>query len=162
MIRLNAIFRLLFSIVAFSFIFSLIPGLSNINAFAQSTYLEKSHIEQNILKRQEKKISTMPKPDFTEPMGIDNQSIKTSSGRNSISIKSTEAGISPRIQMNSECPNCSLFNYGQTGAANFIPDWIINSVIQSKIFRREAQRRHNNDDDINQNIDAYRHFNNSD
>ncbi len=161
-IRLHAIFRLLFSIAAFSIIFSSIPGLSNKNTFAQSTYLEKSHIEQNILKRQEKKITTKPQPDFTEPMRIDNQSIRTSSGGNDLSIKSTDAGIRPRIQMNSECPNCNVFNYGQNGAANFIPDWIINSVIQSKIFKREAHRHHTNDVDMEQISDSYRHFNNSD
>ena len=60
------------------------------------------------------------------------------SGRNSISIKSTDAGRIPRYQQNSGCINCGTVDFidviGQ-GGIDFITGGIISGVIRNKVIR---------------------------
>lgn len=61
------------------------------------------------------------------------------SGRNSVSIKSTDAGIVPRYQQNSGCINCGTVDFinviGQGAQNDFITGAIISGAIRNKIFR---------------------------
>ncbi len=60
------------------------------------------------------------------------------SGRNSVSIKSTDAGQIPRYQQNSGCINCGTVDFinviGQ-GGIDLITGGIISGVIRNKVFQ---------------------------
>ena len=61
------------------------------------------------------------------------------SGRNSVSIKSTDAGRIPRYQQNSGCINCGTVDFinviGQGGNIDLITGGIISGVIRNKVIR---------------------------
>ncbi len=66
------------------------------------------------------------------------------SGRNSVSIKSTDAGRVPRYQQNSGCINCGTVDFinviGQ-GGIDLITGGIISGVIRNKVFQH-SQGQH--------------------
>lgn len=68
------------------------------------------------------------------------------SGRNSVSIKSTDAGRVPRYQQNSGCINCGTVDFinviGQ-GGIDLITGGIISGVIRNKVFQHgQGQHQH--------------------
>lgn len=67
------------------------------------------------------------------------------SGRNSVSIKSTDAGRIPRYQQNSGCINCGTVDFinviGQGGGIDLITGGIISGVIRNKVIRH-GQNQH--------------------
>ncbi len=162
-IRITFISRLLLSITAFSIMADLIPGISDKSVFAQSTVSGNNLTEQNSLNRQEQAITTKPKPEFKKSRNTLNRDVITSTNRGSISIKSTDAIITSRIQQPLECTNCGVSDFigydGQSNTANYLPHWIINGVIMNKVFKWDARKRHTADVDKNENTDPYHHFN---
>ena len=129
---------------AFNIMTGIIPGISEKNVFAQSTY-----VEQNSPNKQKHTIIPRPKPESNMPMRTVNSAGSTFSGRNSISIKSTDAGIIPRYQHPSECMDCGIVDFiGPRYAAGIIAGGIISGVIGSKIFRREAHKYPPTDTDM--------------
>lgn len=119
----------------------LIPGIPGKSVFAQSTYVENKLVEQDSSTRQKHTITSVPKPDSNIPKRVVDGVDSTFSGRNSISIRSTDAGIMPIYQQPSECMNCGIVDFFEPGyAASIISGGIISGVIGSKIFRRETHK----------------------
>lgn len=88
----------------------------------------------------------------------------TFSGRNSVSIKSTDAGIIPRYQQPSDCMDCGIVDFVSPGhgygyAADIISGGIMSGVIASKVFRREAHKYHPTDADMGRGTYPDHHFN---
>jgi len=124
--------KLFFSLFAFNIMTGLIPGISEKSVFAQSTYVKN---------KQKHTIIPRPKPEFNIPMRSVNSVSTTFSSSNSVSIKSTDAGIIPRYRQPSECIDCGIVDFVEPGyAADIIAGGIISGVIASKIFRREAHK----------------------
>ncbi len=78
------------------------------------------------------------------------------SGRNSVSIKSTDAGKIPRYQQNSGCINCGTVDFinviGQGGNIDLITGGIISGVIRNKVIRHGQDQHYPIDPRISGNM----------
>lgn len=162
-IQISVVSRLILCLTAFNIMTGLIPGISVKNVFAQSTYIGNKPVGQNGPTRQKLTITPKPKPAFNMPTRTVNRVGSTFSGRNSISIKSSDAGITPRYQQPSQCMDCGVIDFVNViepgYAAGVISGGIISGVIGSKIFRRDAHKYHSTDTDMGKNSFPGHHFN---
>jgi hypothetical protein len=157
--QIKIVSKLIFSMIVFNIMIGLIPGISEKSVFGQSTYVEKKFVEQNSQNRQNHTITPRRKPELNMPMRTVNRVGSTFPG-NSVSIKSTDAGIIPRYQQPSECMDCGIVDLVGPGyAADIISGGIISGVIASKIFRREAHKYHPTDTGMGRGTYPDNHFN---
>ncbi len=141
-IRITIVSKLIFSMI----VTGLIPGISEKSVFGQSTYVENKFVEQNSPNRQNHTITPRRKPEFNMPIRTVSRVGSTFPSRNSVSIKSTDAGIIRGYQQPSECMDCGIVDFiGPGYAADIIAGGIIRGVIASKIFRGEAHKDHPTD-----------------
>jgi hypothetical protein len=112
-------------LLMFSAITDLIPGVYLKSAYAQSTHTVAITPDsgRNMSKRVINRVGT----EFSD--------------RNSVSIKSTDAGIIPGYQQIPECFNCGVVDIvGQSGGLGVISGGIIGGAIGSKLIRRDLRQ----------------------
>lgn len=141
-------------VIVLSIMTGLIPGIAEQRVFSQSTYVENKLAEQNSPNGRKHTITSTP----TNGTG------SALSGRDGVSLKSTDAAIDPRYQQPPVCMNCGVMDFADVfepgGAAAIIYGGIISGVIGSKILRKEAHRYHPADAPMNKGtFPSIRHFN---
>lgn len=159
--RATKVSRQIYCVLLFGIMTGLIPGISEKRVFSQSTYVENKPTEQYSPSSRKHTITSTSSYDAEIPFKDVNRAGSTSSGRNGVSLKSTDAAIDPIYQQPPVCMNCGIADFMIPGdAAAIISGGIISGIIGSTIFRKGAHRYHPADATMSQDIyPSTRHFN---
>ena len=156
---------IIFSMIIIGETLGLILGNLSKKAFAQSSAELISH-KPITLSEQEKTV--IPKPESKTNLNMPSRTIKIDrvgtafKGRNSISIKSTDAGIVPRYQPIAGCDNCGIVDFvnviGQGGIIGTITGGIIGGTIARKIGKYGSRKYSNTDTSANGSVNTEHTF----
>lgn len=175
--RTSVTLTICFIMIAISITTDLIPGIFFNSALAQSIHSTdnlnneaKINIaEQQIMLNKQNLTAIpkpIPKPELNMPMKAVNRVGTAFSGRRSVSIKSTDAGIVPRYPQTSACINCGTVDFvniiGQGNNIDFITGGIISGIIRNKIIGHGQHQHYPPNTTMNENSHAnHQHGNQS-
>lgn len=153
--QVTGVSRQICNVIVFSIMTGLIPGISEQRAFSQSTNVENKLAQQNSSINRKHTITSTP----------NNSNDSRLSGKDGVSLKSTDAAISPAYQQPPVCINCGVMDFADVlepagGTAAIIYGGIISGVIGSEILRKETHRYPLTDAPVNkETLPSIRHFN---